>query len=93
MGKVQKEADLEAGLVFDIFSDTRKVKSVVREISEWNIAQKNKNKTQAYKDSGTDQNASQERKSMDNKLPSISTGDLSGLIGSFHKYYKTGQCI
>ncbi|CAG59364.1 uncharacterized protein GVI51_G01617 [Nakaseomyces glabratus] len=83
MGKVQKEADLEAGLVFDIFSDTRKVKSVVREISEWNIAQKNKNKTQAYKDSGTDQNASQERKSMDNKLPSISTGDLSGLIGEF----------
>ena len=36
MEKVEKEADLQAGLVFDIFNETRKIDRVVKDIQNWN---------------------------------------------------------
>ncbi|KAL3233846.1 Conserved oligomeric Golgi complex subunit 4 [Nakaseomyces bracarensis] len=84
MAKVQKEADLQAGLVLDIFNDTRKIPSVIKEINEWNVIQtKNRSKSPPATDSNKEEDSNPGRNSTDMFMPAISTNDLSGLVNEF----------
>lgn len=61
MEKVEKEADLQASLVLDIFIETRKLDRTISDINEWDRLQKNKdhNKGSNQSDTETDEEAQQ----------------------------------
>lgn len=82
MEKVEKEADLQAGLVFDIFYESRKVDRVVSDIQKWS----------SHRDELADENAPSKGEllvntavdsdsNLDNQL--ISVGDLTDLVNEF----------
>lgn len=84
MAKVQKEADLQAGLVLDIFNDTRKIPSIIKDIREWNAIQaRNRSKSPQATDPNKEGDANQGKKSMDLYTPSITSNELSGLVNEF----------
>lgn len=78
MEKVEKEADLQAGLVFDIFNETRKIDRVVKDIQNWN----------SYRDEQSEENGGELHVNTsvewDTKKPdTLSLGDLSDLVNEF----------
>ena len=77
MEKVEKEADLQASLVLDIFMETRKVDRTIHDINEWNHLQKNEDRNTSSKQSNDETDEETEQTSI------ISINDLALLIIEF----------
>lgn len=96
MEKVEKEADLQAGLILDVFAETRKMDRIVKEITDWNDKEMTDfdDHTNAYandEDGNYDEtnyeniegDNENDNNSDDNDGDLVDVGDLSNLINEF----------
>ncbi|CCE64936.1 hypothetical protein TPHA_0J01140 [Tetrapisispora phaffii CBS 4417] len=80
MEKVEKEAELQAGLVLDTFAESKKLTRTVKEIKEWQRLQMKKNNRKLNGDSSDSEDSDAE--SMDG-VQMISVNNISLLINEF----------
>lgn len=89
MEKVEKEADLQAGLILDIFAETRKVDRIVKEIIDWNDKDMSNFVDHTNGDANNedsdydDENNEEDKNNDDNDGALIEVGDLTNLINEF----------
>ncbi|CAI4053965.1 Golgi transport complex subunit COG4 SKDI_16G3620 [Saccharomyces kudriavzevii IFO 1802] len=77
MEKVEKEADLQASLVLDIFMETRKIDRTISDINDWSHLQKTEDKSKSSNQSDNETDNEAEQSSI------ISIHDLALLIIEF----------
>lgn len=77
MEKVEKEADLQASLILDIFMETRKIERTIHDINEWEHSQKNEDVNIGSNQSDIETDGETEKSSI------ISIHDLALLIMEF----------
>ena len=82
MEKVQKEADLQAGLILDMFIESKKLNRIVTEIKEWNTLQSSLYQRDSLK-YRSDSDGSDMDDNRDEALPIISINDISLLVNEF----------
>lgn len=97
MEKVEKEADLQGGLVLDMFTESRKIERIVKEINEWfktreyqynnrtNDDANNADDNDDEYDSGDSANENEK----DGSISIIGSNDLSSLVNEFSEMLKT----
>ncbi|EDO14557.1 hypothetical protein Kpol_284p4 [Vanderwaltozyma polyspora DSM 70294] len=89
MEKVQKEADLQAGLILDIFMETKNLNHLVSDINEWNQLQQKIAQRDSLRRKNLNYNQNDNYQSDDDlaneisDIPDISINDISILINEF----------
>lgn len=87
MEKVQKEVDLQAGLVLDVFAEVRKLQRVVHAVNEWNLApkQQQQQQHQQHQHQHQQQQHQQHRDESNEQviIEPITVAELSSLLTEF----------
>lgn len=93
MEKVEKEADLQGGLVLDMFTETRKVDRFVKEITEWFSKRESidnqDEKNNIDSDDDTRYDSDDINDNEENNSTVIGANELSNLVNEFSEMLKT----